>query len=229
MTHIYIGSAHREPPRNNAAVSEFHAQEILQHTIMTTPQERTSGYAYGRVERSPVSLDELRKLMDTAGLDDAAVRALREAGEILAPHAEAMVDSWRSVIGGQEHLAKWFHGPDGKPDDTYKAAVKPRFVRWVADLCTRPFDQAWLDYQHEIGLRHTPAKKNQTDGAATPPVVPLRYLIAFAARVTDTARDQLKQAGVDGPRLERMHSAWTKAVILSVTLWSKPYTREDLW
>jgi hypothetical protein len=72
-------------------------------------------------------------------------------------------------------------GPDGKPDDAYKAAVKKRFVQWVIDTCTRPRDQAWLDYQEEIGLRHTPAKKNATERAQTPELVPLRYLIAFTA------------------------------------------------
>jgi hypothetical protein len=36
------------------------------------------------------------------------------------------------------------------PTKPTKAAVKPRFVRWVIDLLNRPFDQAWLDYQWEI-------------------------------------------------------------------------------
>ena len=57
--------------------------------------------------------------------------------------------------------------------------MKLRFVEWVVDLCTEPFDRQWLDYQEEIGLRHMPAKKNDTDHANSPVVVPLRYLIAF--------------------------------------------------
>lgn len=35
----------------------------------------------------------------------------------------------------------------------------------VHDTCTRDFDQIWLDYQHEVGLRHHRAKSNQADGA----------------------------------------------------------------
>jgi hypothetical protein len=70
-----------------------------------------------------------------------------------------MVDSWRAAIGAQRHLARWFSGPDGKPDDEYKATVKKRFVQWVVDACLRPHDQMWLNYHEEIGLRHTPEKK----------------------------------------------------------------------
>jgi len=55
-----------------------------------------------------------------------------------------------------EHLARWFFGPDGKPDDAYKA-------------------------------------------------------------------------GVSGDRLERMQAAWAKAVMLTLTLWTEPYTKDGLW
>jgi len=37
--------------------------------------------------------------------------------------------------------------------------LKRRFVQWVVDVAIRPHDRAWLDYQEEIGLRHTPEKK----------------------------------------------------------------------
>ena len=44
------------------------------------------------------------------------------------------------------------------------------------------------DYQEEIGLRHTPQKKNKTDHSGTQPLVPLRYLIAFVTIVTISTR-----------------------------------------
>src|SRR5207244_11205835 len=116
--------------------------------------------AYRPASASPVTLDALRRPEATVGFTDADRRALREAGRILADHAEELVDGWRAIIGAQAHLARSFFGPDEKPDDAYKAAVKPRFVRWVVDLCTRPFDQKWLDYQHALGQRHAPAKKS---------------------------------------------------------------------
>ena len=189
------------------------------------------GYDYGtaRAAHSPVQLDELRMLEQTVGWTEADSAAIAMAAEVLAGQEEAMVDSWRSIIGAHEHLAKWFFGPDGKPDEAYKATVKKRFVRWVTDLCLRKRDHAWLDYQEEISLRHTPAKKNQTDGAQTPDVVPLRYLVSFTSVVITTAKVFLGEKGHSLEEVERMHAAWTKAVVLTLTLWSRPYAKEGLW
>jgi hypothetical protein len=102
-------------------------------------------------------------------------------------------------------------------------------VRWVTDTCRRPFDQVWLDYQYEIGLRHTPAKKNATDRAATPPLVPLRYMIAFIVPVVAAAKKRFDSRAATAGDAERMHAAWTKAVVLSIAIWAMPYAREGLW
>jgi Protoglobin len=189
------------------------------------------GYEYGQpvVARSPVLMEELRQIEAAAGWTAEDAETLQRHGGIFTKHAEEMVDSWRSVIGSQPHLAKWFFGPDGKPDDTYKAKVKARFVQWVVDACFRPHDEAWLNYQEEIGLRHTPAKKNQTDGARTPPVVPLRYLIAFATTLCTHSRKFFVNEGVSGEELQKLEDAWAKAVQLHITLWARPYAREGLW
>jgi hypothetical protein len=181
------------------------------------------------IAHSPISLDELRQIEATAGWSEEDARVLQRHGDIFKQHAEQMVDAWRAVIGAQPHLAKWFVGPDGKPDDEYKGKVKKRFVQWVLDACFRPHDQAWLDYQEEIGLRHTPEKKNKTDAANTPPVVPLRYLIAFGSVVAIKARKFFIDAGVRDEELQRLEDAWSKAVQLHITLWSLPYTKEGLW
>ena len=183
----------------------------------------------GRVSRSPVTLEELAQLKKAAGLNEEDHYYLSLAGEVLAGQAEDMVSAWRARIGANEHLAKWFQKPDGQPDDRYKAAVKPRFVQWVIDTCTRPYDQAWLDYQEEIGLRHTPEKKNATDHGSAPPLVPLRYVVAFTSVVITTAREFLGNQGHSPERIEHMHAAWTKAVLLSVALWSRPCTKGGLW
>jgi len=177
--------------------------------------------------RSPVSDEDLLHLEQTLGwtANDAAL--LLKHADFFREHAERMVDSWRAVIGSQPHLAQWFFGPDGKPDETYKARVKARFVQWVVDVATRPHDRTWLDYQEEIGLRHTPEKKNKTDARQTPMVVPLRYLLAFVPIVTEV-RGFLK-GSIDPDEIEAVQRAWAKAVHLHVTLWARPFTREGLW
>jgi hypothetical protein len=201
-------------------------------TLLHAEETNTiAGYDYGRpgAARSPVSLEELRQLEATVGWTDEDAEILQRHGDLFKNHAEHMVDSWRAVIGAQPHLAKWFFGLDDKPDDQYKAKVKARFVQWVLDACFRSHDQVWLDYQEEIGLRHTPEKKNQTDDAHTPPVVPLRYLLAFGTVVATTTRKFFVDDGVRGEQLRKLEDAWSKAVQLHITLWSRPYVKEGLW
>jgi hypothetical protein len=188
------------------------------------------GYDYGTSKSaiSPVSDSDLSELEQTAGWTSADAEVLARHGDLFQDKAESMVDSWRDVIGAQPHLAHWFVKPDGTPDDAYKASVKRRFVQWVVDVALRPHDRDWLNYQHEIGLRHTPAKKNKTDGTHTPPVVPLRFLLGFVPIVLPI-RQFFADAIKDGAELKRLEDAWTKAVLLHITLWSQPYIKEDLW
>jgi hypothetical protein len=185
------------------------------------------GYGYGAVIQSTVTREELRQLESTVGWTDEDGECLRGAAEVLVPQAAQMVDEWRAAIGRQPHLLASFMKPEGHPDDAYRAAVKGRFVQWVSDLCLRPHDRDWLNYQEQIGLRHTPAGKNRTDGADTPPVVPLRYLIAFSIVVTGSLRPYL--AGKTEEELQRIQTAWNRAVMLSIALWARPYASPGLW
>jgi hypothetical protein len=193
--------------------------------------EHISGYTYGEptISRSPVSMEELEKLEQTLGWTEKDARHLKSAAKVLSPQAEEMVDHWRSIIAEQLHLLESFLTSSGKPDDDYRAAVKKRFVQWVRDTCERDYDQAWLDYQNEIALRHTPEKKNLTDNGHTSAVVPLRYVIAFAEIVAQSARDFLSKGGVEPDKIDVMHAAWRKSVYLQIALWSRAYAREDWW
>jgi hypothetical protein len=195
-----------------------------------TENPHIPGYDFGTAKsaESPLSMEDLADLEQTLGWTSEDEQLLQKHAGLFRSQAEKMVDSWRAVIGAQPHLAKWFFGPDGKPDDEYKAAVKSRFVQWVVDVATRPHDRAWLNYQEEIGLRHTPAKKNQTDGRHTPPVVPLRYLLAFIPVVTDARRFFAGEVS-DPDELAAVERAWTKTVHLHITLWTRPYVSEELW
>jgi hypothetical protein len=134
------------------------------------PAAEIPGCSFGvaGTAQSPVSTEDLERLEQTIGWTAENARLLERYTSLFQRHAEQMVDAWRAVIAAQPHLAQWFFAPDGKPDDEYKARVKQRFVQWVVDVATRPHDRAWLDYQEEIGLRHTAAKKNTTDGRHTP-------------------------------------------------------------
>jgi len=191
-------------------------------------QPDIAGYTYGTdaVPRSPVSLEELEPLQATLllGADDLA--ALRRSAELLAPRVEEILDVWYGFVGANPHLLAAFSGPDGQPDQQYLAAVRRRFGQWILDTARASYDQAWLDYQHEVGRRHHRSGKNRTDGARAADHIPLRYVLALLVPITTTLKPFLAADGVADDDVEAMHQAWVKAVLLQVILWSHPYVRE---
>ena len=190
------------------------------------PETAIPGYAYGSDEaaRSPVPSEDLDLLKQTVLFSDQDRDALRLAGEVLEDQVESLLDVWYGFVASHPHLVRYFADAESRPIDTYLARVRARFGQWVHDLCRRDWDQAWLDYQEEIALRHTEAKKNRTDEAeGAPAEIPLRYLIAFIYPITATVREFLASKGHDEAQVEAMHQAWFKAVTLSVVLWSRPY------
>jgi hypothetical protein len=186
------------------------------------------GYTYGTdaVARSPVGLQELELLKATLLLGDDDLAALRRSGEVLAPRVEEILDVWYGFVGANPHLLAAFSGPNGQPDQAYLAAVRRRFGRWILDTARADYDQAWLDYQHEIGLRHHRTGKNRTDGARAADHIPLRYVLALLMPITTTLKPFLAEGGAAPEEVEAMHQAWVKAVLLQVILWSHPYVRD---
>jgi hypothetical protein len=186
------------------------------------------GYTYGTdaVPHSPVSLEELELLRATLLLGEDDLAALRRSGKVLAPRVEEILDVWYGFVGANPHLLAAFSGPDGQPDQAYLAAVRRRFGRWILDTARADYDQAWLDYQHEIGRRHTRRGKNRTDGARAGDHIPLRYVLALLVPITTTLKPFLAEGGAGAEEVEAMYQAWVKAALLQVILWSHPYVRE---
>jgi hypothetical protein len=187
------------------------------------------GYGFGAqaTAGSPLSLEDLGLLEQTVLFTEEDEEYLRLAGDVLEDQADEVLDLWYDFVGSHPHLIRYFADPDGQPDAEYLGRVRERFKQWIFDTCRRSYDQEWLDYQQEIALRHTRAKKNQTDGAySTPEHIPLRYMIAFIYPITATIKSFLANKGHDPEEVEKMHQAWFKSVVLQVTLWSYPYVKE---
>ncbi|MDF2920241.1 MAG: hypothetical protein K0S70_4459 [Microbacterium sp.] len=195
--------------------------------MSTTP----AGYAYGQASLapSPVTLADLDALKQTVLWFSADEVAIRRAGEILIPQTEEILDVWYGFVGAHPHLVATFAGKDGTPNMEYLGAVRRRFAQWIDDLCNRPYDEEWLAYQEEIGRRHHPRGKNETDHVeSTSHHIPLRDLIGFISPVTLTIRPFLQAGATDGDDVGQMLDSWLKAVTLTVALWARPYT-EQLW
>lgn len=180
------------------------------------------GYTYDAAAASPVSLPELDLLKQTVLFTDEDENWLRRAGEVLKDQTDAVLDLWYGFVGGHPHLLQYF-SKNGQPNMDYLTAVRQRFGQWIMDLCNRKYDQGWLNYQHEIGLRHHSLKKNKTDNVDAVPIINFRYLVAFIFPITATIKSFLANKGHSADEVDKMHAAWFKAVTLTVTLWCHPY------
>lgn len=192
-------------------------------------QPEIAGYTKGDrgVARAPVSLAELDLIFQTALFADEDRRYLRMSREVLEPNVDELLGVWYGFVGSNPHLLASFSDPaTGTPDGAYLEAVRKRFGRWVLDTASAEFDQAWLDYQFEIGRRHHRSGKNTTDGAKAEEHIRFRYLQAMGIPITTTLKPFLARGGHSAEDVEKMHAAWVKIVTVSAVLWSEPYVKD---
>jgi Protoglobin len=187
------------------------------------------GYSYGTsaVTRSPVTLADFELMKKSVLFGDDDVKYLRLSHDVVEDQVEAVLDVWYGFVGSTPHLLASFTGKDdGKPLGDYLGAVRRRFGQWILDTAQAEYDQKWLDYQHEIGLRHHRTKKNRTDGAASTAIVPFRDLFLLVFPVTFTLKPFLAKKGHPAEDVEKMYAAWVKSCLLQMTLWSQPYVKD---
>ena len=151
-------------------------------------------------------------------------RYLRMSRGVLAPHVEELIDVWYGFVGSNDHLLFYFSHPTTRvPNAEYLERVRTRFAQWVLDTADAEFDQAWLDRQLELGLRHHRLKKNATDGVDAVEHIPFRYLVALHYPITTTMKPFLVRGGHSDEDVQGMYEAWRKAVLMTAILWSQPY------
>lgn len=187
------------------------------------------GYTYGRPEvaRSPVTLKDLEGLKKVLLFTEEDAKYLRMSREVLADQTDAILDVWYGFVASTPELVVYFgDAATGKPDGRYLAAVRERFARWILDTAEANYDQKWLDYQHEIALRHNKAKKNKTDGVSSVEQIHYRYVPALTIPVTTTLKPFLAKKGHSSEDVEKMHAAWVKSVLLQTILWAHPYVKD---
>ena len=187
------------------------------------------GYTHGQksLATAPYTLADLEGLKKTLLFTDDDVRALRQSKAILADQTDAVLDVWYGFVASTPELVYFFsNAKTGKPDGEYLAAVRKRFAVWIMDTAEANYDQKWLDYQYEIGLRHNRLEKNKTDGADSVPQINFRYIPALTIPVTTTLKPFLAKKGAPAADVEKMHAAWVKSVLLQTILWTYPYIRD---
>lgn len=104
-------------------------------------------------------------------------------------------------------MLAYFSSKKGKPDTHYLGRVRERFIQWIYDTADANYDQDWLNYQYEIGLRHHRKGKNKTDNAKAINHIPARYIIALTYPVTATLKPFLENANYTPEEVNTMHQA----------------------
>jgi hypothetical protein len=195
----------------------------------TSDKPTIPGYNIGskEVAKSPITMMEWETLKKSALFSDEDIFYLRLSHDVLADQVGDLLKAWRGIIFLNPHLRAYDEDPKtGEVDTAYAAAVGKRFGQWVLDTAKAEYDQNWLDYQYEIGLRHHRSKKNQTDHGHTLGHIRARDLIAFSAAIVVPMKPFLEKGGHSSEVVNRMYDAWWKSMILQVTLWSQPYMND---
>jgi hypothetical protein len=189
--------------------------------------DKIFGYEYGsaELEESPVTIEDLNLLKQTLLWSNEDDQYLKMAGSILIDQTDQILDLWYGYVGSHKHLLYYFT-KDDQPITEYLSSVRKRFGHWIMDLCSKNYDQDWLNYQYEIAKRHHLTKKNAIDGVSSVPFIHFRYMVAFIFPITITIKSFLAAKNNTPEEVEKMYNAWFKAVTLSVILWSYPYIRE---
>ncbi len=158
--------------------------------------------------------------------DDA--RALRKIWRVLKGQTDDYLDMVLGMVAAHPELVAALAALReqepalGLLDDA--EALHARFRRWLYETCFFPQEPPWLK---ELYLEKSPPDSL----AQAPPALPpgFRHTVALAYPLVATIRPFLAASGRDQPEIERMQSAFLKAILLQVALLSKLYVKEGLW
>jgi hypothetical protein len=99
------------------------------------------------------------------------------------------------------------------------------FGAWIIQTAEANYNQDWLNYQYEIGLRHYVTKKIKQQCKSVP-VINYRYIPALTIPVTTTLKPFLAKKGASADDVEKMYNAWVKSVLMQSILWGQPYMKK---
>lgn len=191
-----------------------------------TPTAAPAGAPGDTVSKSPITVDDLELMKKSVLFTEEDAKYLKMSRAVLEPQTEAILDVWYGFVGSQPHLLAYFSSAAGEVQPDYLAKVRVRFGQWILDTAQADYDQAWIDYQLEIGRRHHRIGKNRTDGADAVDHIHLRHITLLTVPIVHTLRPFLEAKGHSASDVDKMQQAWLKSVLLQVTLWSYPYVND---
>lgn len=197
-------------------------------SIHAQDKEVPVGYTYGtsKVPKSPFTVEELKLLQQSLLFGEEDIKYLKMSREILKDQTDEILDVWYGFVASTPQLVYFFgNKTTGKPIDEYLSKVRERFAMWILQTAEANYDQTWLNYQYEIGLRHYKIKKNKTDNVSSVPIINYRYIPALTIPITTTLKPFLAKKGASAEDVDKMYNAWVKSVLMQSILWGQPYMK----
>ncbi len=190
------------------------------------------GYVYGKAEvpKAPISKEELKLLLDSALWTQEDEENRKIIGEVIKENMSDMLNQIVSYFGSRDYLIYYFKDERGETTETeYVNNTVDRLAQWLLDICFRPIDENFVNYQYLIGIRHTFDGKGKADNVKTIPHIPMRYMITCIFPVTAVIRSFLERKFDDPKIVEKLYDTWFKLQVITTAFFCAHYTKEGWW
>ncbi|MCB1769329.1 MAG: hypothetical protein KDJ31_06450 [Candidatus Competibacteraceae bacterium] len=152
-------------------------------------------------------------------------RALRKLWRILKGQTDDYLDRVLGMVAAYPTLAAACQESLGRSVDG-PAAVRPLFREWLFETCRTPREPSWLKPLYSPCSALSSERSRHPIWAKLPG---FRYLIALSFPLVAALRSLLVGTGLAHQDIDRMQSAFLKAILLQVTLLSKLYVKAGVW
>jgi hypothetical protein len=132
-----------------------------------------------------------------------------------------------SYFGSRDYLLYYFKDKQGQTTITeYVNNTVDRLAQWLLDICYKPLDEHFINYNYLIGLRHTYEEKGKADKIETIPHIPARYMITCLFPITAVLKNYIAKKVEDPVLTDKLYHTWFKLQVLTTAFFLIPYTKE---
>jgi Protoglobin. len=195
-------------------------------------KQNIPGYIYGKPEvpKAPLTKKDFELLLDSVlwTKEDEENREL--LGEIIKENMKEILDKIVSYFGSKEYLIYYFKDRQAQTTITeYVNNTVDRLAQWLLDICYKPLDENFINYNYLIGIRHTYEGKGKADNVSTVEHIPARYMVTCLFPITVVLKDFIARKVEDPVLTDRLYNTWFKLQVITTALFLIPYTKEGRW
>ena len=190
------------------------------------------GYIYGKPEvpKAKITMQEFQLLLDSALWTKEDEENRKILGEIIKENMNDILNAIVNYFGSKEYLLYYFKDETGTTTiSEYVNNTVDRLAQWLLDICFRPLDESFINYNYLIGLRHTEIGKGKADNVKTIPHIPLRYMVTCIFPVTAVLKSFIAKKIDDPVLVDKLYHTWFKLQVITTALFLIPYTKEGWW